>query len=115
MDIATTRWVFWISLLILLPLPVFSTPWGWLPVAYLLLAFFRDGGALLLLYALVWGAGLWLLALGYCRWTRRWESRVRGSLMAISVLTMLVVFSSVPVYRPVAVLGDKPVTFQWLY
>lgn len=115
MDIVTTRWVFWISLCFLMPMPVFGTPWSWLPVAYLLLAFFRDGGALLLLYAAIWGAVLWLPVLGYCHWTRHWEPRVRGSVMAISVLTMLVMFSSIPVYRPLALLGDKPVAFQWLY
>ena len=115
MSIRTTHWVFWISLLLLIPLPVYGQSWGWLPVAYLILTAFYHFDVLYLLQALFWGALLWWLSRSYCRWTAHWEAKLRGSVMAIAVLSLLILFASIPVYRPVDRAGDSRLTFQWLY
>ncbi len=112
MSRTTTFWVLWVSLLLLVPLPVYRAGWASLPVAYLATS---AGAPLLLLQAGIGAFALWVLARSYCRWTVAWQDKIRGAVMAIAVLAAITVFASVPVYRTLPQSGGEPMTFQWLY
>lgn len=129
MSPTTTRWVFFVSLLWLLPLPFYHGEIAWLPVArvffivtaeaYLLLlgsAPVNPVGANLLLAAGTgtWVVLLWMLVSAYIRWAKPWPSTVRGSVMGLLVFSLLILLSSVPAYRPLD-LEQGPATFLQVY
>lgn len=117
MNLTTTRWVLWISLLLLVPVPVYGVRWGWLPVMYLLTSLGAGAPLLprLLLQVVFWALILWLPVRTYCRWTRLWEPKIRGSVMAIVVFVSLLLVSSIPVYRPAFGSSTRALAVQWLY
>lgn len=116
MSKTTTLWVLWISLLLLLPLPILSEGgMATLPVAYLFQVSIKDWVLLELLQGALWALVLWLLAQGYIQLAGAWESKIRGSVMAIVVLSLLILFSSIPIYKNVPRHGGQLLTFQWLY
>jgi hypothetical protein len=47
----------------------------------------------------VWTALLWFISDRFIVWTGSWLATVRGSVMGLLVFTLLIIFSSVPVYR----------------
>lgn len=129
MNLTTTRWVFFVSLVLVMPLPFYHGELAWLPVArvffivtaqcYLL---FLDaglanpiGGTLLLAAgALIWLLVLWLAVNAYALWTKAWPSTVRGSVMGLMVFTLLILLSSFAVYRPLMA-ADGPIGFLEVY
>lgn len=118
MTLNTTRWVLWVSLMVILPLPVYAQQWGCLPAAYLFVALIVGEGhpALLLAgQALVWALIFQGIAHIYCLWSAQWQAKIRGSVMSLAVFVTLIVVASVPVYR--VPYGDtmQPVTLSWLY
>lgn len=121
MNKTTTHWVLWISLLLVLPLPVLTLPassvglWSSLPVGYLLIASIQGSGWLYLLQGIGWAALLWWAARRYCLWSEAWEPKIRGSIMAITMLSLLILCSSIPIYRDIQRQQGQPLTFQWLY
>lgn len=118
MTIKLTRWVLWISLLVILPLPVYGQQWGFLPAAYVLFVVVIRGQwelANVAGQALIWALILWVIAHIYGTWSARWEPKIRGSVMAITVFTLLIVVSSVEVFRPLETANSQPLTLPWLY
>lgn len=118
MTLTTTRWVLWVSLLVLCPLPVFAEVWGCLPAAYLFLAVVSgEGHALWLLggQALVWALIFWGLALMYCKGTAQWQPKIRGSIMSLTIFVLLIAVASVPVFRKPYGDSTAAVTLSWLY
>ena len=129
MSPTTTRWVFFIALMLVLPLPFYNGGPGWLPAArvffivtaegYLMLSEQSPaspvGGILLLgLEVVGWVVLLWLAASAYISSTKTWPSTVRGSVMGLLVFTLLILLSSIPVYRPLG-LALGPITFLQVY
>lgn len=117
MTTKTTRWVFFIALLLLLPLPFVQPELCWLPVARVLfvasaeaylyvlgsgLASTDMGIGGLAATAAVWAVLLWLVASAYVRWSAHWPSKVRGAVMSLFIFSLLIIFSSIPVYRSLA-------------
>ena len=106
MSPTTTFRVFWLSLVVVLPMPCYWQSWGVLPVLaqlQLLVANLWQQGPTVaaLMGGLQIAVGLAasaLMAQGYVRYTSLWPSRIRGSVMGISVLTALTVLSSTAVY-----------------
>jgi hypothetical protein len=129
MSPTTTRWVFFIALLLLLPLPFYNGGLGWLPAArvffiataegYLMLSQQSigspvDGILLLSLEVVGWVVLLWLAASAYIIYTKLWPSTVRGSVMGLLVFSLLILLSSLPAYRPLG-LAQSPITFLQVY
>ena len=129
MSPTTTRWVFFISLLLLLPLPFYNGVLGWLSAArvffivtaqcYLLVldsGLASPVGGILLLAAgtLAWLLVLWFAVTAFTIWSRAWPSTVRGSVMGLLVFTLLILMSSFAVYRPLSA-AQGPVTFLQVY
>jgi hypothetical protein len=129
MSPTTTRWVFFIALLLLLPLPFYNGGLGWLPVVrvffivtaegYLMLSQQSfgspvDGILLLGLEVVGWVVLLWLAVSVYIDYTKAWPSTVRGSVMGLLVFSLLILLSSFPAYRPLG-LAQGPITFLQVY
>lgn len=125
MTVTTTRWVLWFFLLILLPLPFYQQDWCWVPVGRIVqlmmhLAVAGDNTvgfavtpsivALLLLWSLL----LWMLSRSYTALAAGWPDRIRGSIMGLSVFSLLILFSTFRVYQPL-VLPGQSVSFLQLY
>jgi hypothetical protein len=125
----TTRWVFFISLVLILPLPFYHGEFALLPVARVFFVVSAQcyflllepglaspiGGTLLLAAGtLAWLLALWLTVNAYTIWTRLWPSTVRGSVMGLLVFSLLILLSSFPVYRPLMAAKD-PITFLAVY
>lgn len=117
MNTTTVTWVLWLALLVLLPLPVYLQAWGWVPVWYVagvcidVLAGKATLGIAGLVVQLVVGVGLTgLLARVYGHSCAGWPARIRGSIVGIVILSLLLLFSTFPVYRTPAA-----VTFLTLY
>lgn len=118
MTISLTRWVLWISLLVIVPLPVYGHQWGVLPVAYILYIVIIKGQwelANVAGQALIWALILLAITYMYGYWSARWEPRVRGSVMAITVFSLLIIVSSVEVFRPLENHDREALTLPWLY
>lgn len=119
MSVNMTRWVLWISLLVLLPLPVYNgLQWGFLPPAYIIYVIVIEGRWELANvggHALIWALILAALAHIYAHSAARWEAKIRGSVMAVTVFSLLIIFSSVPVYRPLDTQDNSTLTLPWLY
>ena len=127
MSITNTRWVLFVALLVLLPLPFYNGELAWLPVLRVLFIVSAEGylaltghsavldGLLMLSgFVLLWTGILWLLVKAFLVWTRQWPATVRGSVMGLAVFSLLITLSSIPVYRR---LGNpaQMVTFFQVY
>ena len=115
MSRTATGWVLWVSLILLIPLPIPGEPWGALPVVYLLINSFGVGGLWFVIYGVLWAAVMGWVSFRYCHWSEGWEPRIRGSVMAIVILSLLILFSSIPSYRVAGDPNAPGVTFRWLY
>lgn len=122
MTVTMSRWVLWIALLFFMPIPLFSNTLSWVPIAriaHLLVTGFGEAffllGLPIVLQALVWALVLGVIAFAYGYWSRRWPAKVRGSVMSLSMFSLLIIFASLPVYRPVLSPGLGDVTFMSLY
>ncbi len=115
MNSSVTRRVFFVALLLLIPLPFYHSIVVLLPAARIFLiasaeiylwlsdasiAMALGDSVSLSLQLLLWVGLLWLLASGYTRWAKDWPASVRGSVMGLLVFSLLIIFSSVPVYYP---------------
>ncbi len=124
MTISTARWVLFIGLLLILPLPFYAGHWAILPTANELLIVLRfllaEGAEFYGLNGLLLVQGLagvficWLLALLYGVSSSQWPSKIRGSIVGLSLLTALILFSSAEVYRSLES-ATLPLTFMQLY
>jgi|GEM_PF-3798278 len=109
MPVNTARWVLWVSLVVLLPLPLYIVEWGLLPLGAVLKSLTTDHLQQLsdvsfferlaifcqcLIGILFEGWLAW--SAGYC--SRHWQDKIRGSVIGITVLGTLMVFSSVGIY-----------------
>lgn len=121
MSTVTARWVLWVSLLLLLPLPFFTEQLTLLPAGYWIRALARGLAdtqtialsmslALQLLLALVTTA---MLAYFYSLWSKHWPSKIRGSIMGLSIFSLLIIFASVPVYDSIE--DSNKLTFLQVY
>lgn len=107
MPVAVAFRVLFLFLVALLPMPCFWQDWGVLPplrFLYLVYTELVSSGltevsllALVLMLIHVLAAGL--IAHAYSTFSRQWPSRIRGSVLGISVLSLLIVFSSMAIYR----------------
>lgn len=109
MPVNTTRWVLWVSLLILLPLPFHIFHWELLPLGAVLKSQFSGDLQRLYNFSLLEQALIFtqcllamlinaLVSWGYGHYTAHWQERIRGSVMGITVLSMLILFSSIAIY-----------------
>ena len=129
MSPTTTRWVFFIALLLLLPLPFYNGELAVLPVVrvffivtaqgYLMLSQQSfgspvDGILLLGLEVVGWVVLLWLVASAYIFYTKPWPSTVRGSVMGLLVFSLLILLSTFQAYRPLG-MAQAPITFLQVY
>lgn len=121
MTITTARRVLFIGLLLILPVPFYSGHWALLPVAneipialHLLIAELNSANGLLLLQGLSGILICWLLAFAYGFWSADWPFSIRGSITGLLVLTALIIFSSVEIYRSLET-ASQPLTFMQLY
>lgn len=127
MNLATTRWVMFIALFLILPLPFYGDSLVILPLARVSFVvsaeflLFTSGAGMaltpLVLLALgigLWSVFLWLLAGAYCQLSSSWPAKVRGSLMSIAVFITLILLASLPVYRGLTV-ERHALTFLQVY
>ncbi|HEB29002.1 MAG TPA: hypothetical protein ENI05_14835 [Porticoccus sp.] len=109
MTVRTAQWVFWVSLVLLLPLPFYLQHWAWLPCGSVLkfivgCLLIESNESIAVSYLWLWlqlALGLilcWCLAKAYGVWSTHWPSTIRGSVMSLLVFSCLVIFSSIPVY-----------------
>ncbi|MEH6556632.1 MAG: hypothetical protein V7459_05355 [Oceanicoccus sp.] len=109
MPVNTTRWVLWVSLLILLPFPLHIHHWGLLPLGAVLKSLLS--GHLQQLYnlslleqALIFTQCLVamlisaLISWTYGYYSSNWQEKIRGSVMSIVVFSALIIFSTMPIY-----------------
>ena len=129
MTVTTARRVLWISLLLLIPLPFLLSHWGWVPAGRIVqvmlhgLASWIVGNGdnvawispLLVLQLLLWLLVLWCVAWAYGQWSANWPVKIRGSIMGLTVLILLIVFSSAPVYRSLLSAEPLPMSFLQVY
>jgi hypothetical protein len=125
MSVTAIRWVLWVSLVLLLPLPLQLLELGWVPAFFglnvlfstLLLPAASPEGAMLMLAPQVAVAVLlnWLLADCYLRISAPWPAKLRGSIMGIAVLTGLVLAATFRVYQLPFPTEAAAVTFFQLY
>lgn len=98
----------WLSLLVILPMPVFGGCWGWLPgwhIAGLLQQAWLTENTVTGL-VLAFQLALAILACGglaqcYVHYSRLWAVKIRGSIMGIIILTLLVLLATFPLYRSI--------------
>jgi hypothetical protein len=105
MTVKTAQWVFWVSLVLLLPMPFYDQHLAWLPcgsVLKFIVGEFRESNSVSLtglLPQLVFGLLVCgCLAKVYGFFSAGWPSTIRGSVMSLLVFSCLIIFSSVPVY-----------------
>ena len=122
MPIKTAQRVLWVSLLIILPLPFYSQNLAWVPIGRIVQLLIRGvlpeaglAAALLCAQAIIWSIVLWLMALLYGATTKAWPAKIRGSIMGLMVLTLLMLFSSMPIYYALAPPGQTALTFLQVY
>ena len=116
MTVVVARRVLFFFLFLLLPLPLLSGPLAVLPAARQFYLFFAGAGSWLLLLQATACLGVCvLLAYAYGRVAGSWPARLRGSAVGLLALAMLIVFSTVPVYRPLYPAGQGWVEFRDVY
>jgi hypothetical protein len=125
MPVSTCRVVLWVALLIVLPVPVYLSHWGWVPVGRGIQAMGYWGQgvgqwqfvalSLFITQLIIWSALCWGVAVLYGVWSKNWPHKIRGSVMGLVVLSTLIVFSSVGVYRPLLPRLGSPLTFLQVY
>ena len=129
MTITSTRWVFFIALMLLLPVPFYHGALALLPVfrvifiitaqAYLYLSgvdplYLLTDLVLLSAQVMFWGLCLWFIVRAYLFASRRWTASVRGSVMGLLVFSLLIILSSIPVYLSLD--AEKPsISFLEVY
>mgnify|MGYP000651604607 CR=1 FL=1 len=125
MSITMSRWVLWVALIILVPVPLLSQGgWCWVPVFRVAQLLWRD----LVLGPTQWllsvsvilqaGAGavvLALLAYSYGAVSAQWPVKIRGSVMSLAMFVGLVLLASIPVYRPLLASTESLLTFMTVY
>ena len=108
MPVLAARWVLWISLLILMPIPFYVGSWSCLPVERVIgisyAALIGDlemafPAPLLVAQLLGWSMLLWMCGFFYGLLSERWSDKIRDSIMGLVVLTLLMLFSTFPVYH----------------
>ena len=128
MSLVMARWVLFISLLFILPLPFYAQQLAWLPVVYLLKLWLVNlhlnsadiisSFVMLVMLELTLAVfACWWLAKCYEFVSVNWPIKIRGSIVGLTVFSLLLVCSSVPVYRIFAAAEVKvePVAFRELY
>jgi hypothetical protein len=126
MSLTTIRWLLFIALLLVLPLPFHLSQWVIVPFAYLFGALFGwpevsainlPAMSLLLLVQLLLSAVLlWGLAFAYTFWSIKLPVKIRGPIMGLLVLSSLILFSSFPVYDVAQLAADNSqLTFLQIY
>lgn len=128
MSTSTVKWFIWVSLMIMLPLPVFmpvsgiDLVWSVSSAGQLLQLLINSPQsevvsswwfAALVLQILLAGLFIWGIAIVYGRASLHWPVKIRGSIAGIAVLTLLITFSTFPVYQPWS--QDKVLSFLELY
>lgn len=125
MNITHTRWVFFVALMVLLPLPFYNGELAWLPVlrvlfivsaeGYLALtghSAVLDGLLMLSIFVLLWIGILWLLVKAFLVWTMEWPATIRGSVMGLAVFSLLITLSTIPVYCQLGTPAQMVTFFQ---
>lgn len=131
MSTSTAKWFLWVSLLVLLPLPVLApvditagndSVWSVSSAGQLLQLLMSSPQlgvvsgwwfAALVLQILLAGLLAWGIAIVYGRASLQWPIKIRGSIVGLCVLTLLITFSTFPVYRPWP--QQKSLSFLELY
>lgn len=125
MTVTMSRWVLWVALIIVVPVPLLSSVgWHWVPVFRVVQLLWRallSGKAeSVLSLSIVMQAGasalvLALLAFAYGLVSARWPLKVRGSVMSLTLFTCLILLASIPVYRPLISSVASLQTFMSVY
>lgn len=115
MTVTVARRVLWVALAVILPLPLVLSQSGVIPLLGLLINIWHEPSVLAII-ELVAGLALvsaitWLF--GHI--SSPWPQKIRGSILGISLLTMLILFASVPVYSVNADGQITAHTFMTLY
>lgn len=125
MTVAMSRWVLWVALIILVPIPLLSQGmWYWVPVfrvvQLLWRSLFSGSAEFLLSISVVMQAGaaalvLALLAYSYGLLSAQWPVKIRGSVMSLTLFICLVLLASIPAYRPLIASVEPLLTFMAVY
>ena len=125
MTITMSRWVLWVALIILVPIPLLSQGmWYWVPVfrvvQLLWRSLFSGSAEFLLSISVVMQAGaaalvLALLAYSYGLLSAQWPVKIRGSVMSLTLFICLVLLASIPAYRPLIASVEPLLTFMAVY
>lgn len=124
MPVNTSRWMIWLALVVLLPLPMLAgDPQAIVPVGRVIHLALRSllgiGDVAMLslplfLLVCVYAALLWLPAWFYGRITADWQMKIRGSTAGLMVFCLLIGFSTFSVYCDLQ-RDCQPVTFFAIY
>lgn len=125
MTVTMSRWVLWVALIILVPIPLLSQGmWYWVPVfrvvQLLWRSLFSGSAEFLLSISVVMQAGaaalvLALLAYSYGLLSAQWPVKIRGSVMSLTLFICLVLLASIPAYRPLITSVEPLLTFMAVY
>lgn len=126
MSVLVSRWVLWVALMILVPLPMWvQSHWVWVPafrviqLAWRSLVFSAVDGVISVVLLTQMGVGALLLAglaFAYGSLARAWPVKIRGSIMSLTVFVALILMASIPVYKPiVAGQAGQMVSFMSVY
>ena len=125
MTITMSRWVLWVSLIIIVPIPLLSQgAWHWVPVFRVVQLLWRTllpvpvESVVSLSIILQAGFGALLLALlafAYGLWSAQWPVKVRGSVMSLTLFVSLILLASIPAYRPLVSSAESLLTFMAVY
>ncbi len=128
MSIASCRWVLWVSLMLLLPLPVLLQHVGWVSAGYILqllihsftdpvaaTALVVDQRLLLAGQLLMWSLILSIPGVIYGKFAIGLPLKQRGSLVGLLAISLLILFSTFTVYSSLLDPQLAPFTFLQLY
>ena len=115
MTVLAARWVLFISLGLMLPLPFFVGDWYLSTVLYIVLYLLENFSLLMFLQLLLGLVLISVLAFLYGWYSRAWMMKIRGSILGLPVLTALVILSSISIYDDFARPDSPAVTFMQLY
>lgn len=125
MTITMSRWVLWVSLIIVAPMPLLSQgAWHWVPVFRVVQLLWRTllpaSAESVLTLSIILQAGLGALLLGglaftYGIWSSHWPAKIRGSVMSLMLFVSLILLASVPAYRPLVSSAEPLLTFMRVY
>jgi hypothetical protein len=108
-----------IFLILLLPLPVYLNGSGLLPAARIMMLVFSQATALdsTLLFAqgLTGSIICIFIARLYINLSEAWPLKIRGSVVGIISLLMVVVFSSISIYKPFGNDSQQSLELRYLY